>query len=577
MGGGLMQLVAYGAQDIYLTGNPQITFFKVVYRRHTNFSVEAVEQNMTGTANFGGKASCTISRNGDLIYRTYLVVDLPEINPSDTTLGLKEWASFRWLNWIGHALISKIDFKVGGTLQDSHTGHWLHIWNTLTQKSGLQVGYADMVGNVPRLTQFVQNIPGALTGKIPSYRLYIPLQFWFCRNPGLALPLIALQYHSVTLDVTFESRKLCYFRTDNSYDNFGPDLLGASIYVDYIYLDTDERRRFAQVAHEYLVETVQFTGAEIMQIGRAQKINLNFNHPVKEIIWVIQPDENWLGTAVDSFGGPQRFNYTDSIDPTFYTGVPGNPMGEGMVTSDNMDFGIPFGVGYDETGNGHPGVGMLQDVNGLPSVQNPGGVYNWDGLSVNQGHVVQYPGFEQSLSGLSGHSGSGGVTPTGATYPQGAIPGQGPSMQSGGSGVSQNQQALNNFLDDESGLPMFDRGCNPVCQASIYLNGHQRFQTRYGRYFNLVQPYQHHENIPPCGINVYSFALKPEEHQPSGTCNFSRIDSAHLHLFYDSVDALSSGYCGDDKKIKNAKIRIFALNYNVFRIMSGMGAMAYTN
>jgi len=539
-----MQLVAYGAQDIYLTGNPQITFFKVVYRRHTNFSVEAVEQNLTGNVNFGKRVNCIISRNGDLVYRTYLVVDLPEIDPNgeDNDIGLANNASFRWLNWIGHALISRIDFKVGGTLQDSHTADWLHIWNTLTQKAGLQVGYADMVGNVPRLTQFVQRLDGSQTSKIPSYRLYIPLQFWFCRNPGLALPLIALQYHSVTLDIAFEERKYCCFRTDDDYSATGPNLKGASIYVDYIYLDTDERRRFAQVAHEYLVEQVQFAGSLAMTIGESKKVNLSFNHPVKEIIWVIQPDENWKGDAVKSFGGPQRFNYTDSIDPTFYTGVPGNPMGEGMVTSDNLDFGIPFGVGRDGTGAGTPGIGEIVDVNGLPAVSNPGGVYDWDGLSVNQGHAVQY------------------------------------DLASGGPGPSSPTQGLNNYLDDDSGLPMFDRGCNPVCQATILLNGHQRFQPRFGRYFNLVQPYQHHENIPPCGINVYSFALKPEEHQPSGTCNFSRIDSASLQLFYDvGQESYSSGYCGADKKRKNAQIRVFAVNYNVFRIMSGMGAMAYTN
>ena len=566
MGGGLMQLVAYGAQDIYLTGNPQITFFKVVYRRHTNFSVEAVEQNFNGQPNFGKKVTCTISRNGDLVYRTYLVVDLPEIQTWASDLDLQDWASFRWLNWIGHALIRKVEFLVGGTLQDRHTSDWLHIWNTLTQKSGLQVGYADMVGNVPRLTQFVQRIPGMEVGTIPSYRLYIPLQFWFCRNPGLALPLIALQYHSVTINVQFDSRENCYFRTDGLYRTTAPNLLGASIYVDYIYLDTDERRRFAQVAHEYLVEQVQFTGEQAMTLGVSNKMPLSFNHPVKEVIWVIQPDENIeTGTtaAVSSFGGPQRFNYTDSIDPTFYTGVPGNPMGEGMVTSDNLDFGIPFGVGYDGAGVGTPGIGELTTVDGLPAVSNPGGVYNWDGISANQGHVVQYPG-----EGLKG------ITPSPATIPFGAATGTGPSVNGG---VPAGVQARNNYLDDESGLPLFDRGCNPVCQATILLNGHQRFSARYGRYFNLVQPYQHHENIPPCGVNVYSFALKPEEHQPSGTCNFSRIDAAHLQLIYGGMDSLSSGYCGSGVEQKSAKLKVFAVNYNVFRIMSGMGAMAYTN
>ena len=146
MGGGLMQLVAYGAQDIYLTGNPQITFFKVIYRRHTNFSMEAIEQTFNGSADFGKKVSCTISRNGDLMYRVYLQVTLPEVTVD------KADESFRWLNWIGHILIKNVEVEIGGQRMDKHYGQWLHIWNELTQTPGHQAGYANMVGNVPKLT-----------------------------------------------------------------------------------------------------------------------------------------------------------------------------------------------------------------------------------------------------------------------------------------------------------------------------------------------------------------------------------------------------------------------------------------
>ena len=193
MGGGLMQLVAYGAQDIYLTGNPQITFFKVVYRRHTNFSMEAIEQTFNGSADFGRKVSCTVSRNGDLMHRVYLEATLPDVTGQDS--------GFRWTNWVGHQLIKNVEVEIGGQRIDKHYGDWLHIWNELTQTAGHKEGYARMVGNVPKLTQ-------PSTSKSAT-TLYIPLEFWFCRNPGLALPLIALQYHEVKINLEFRSLDEC--------------------------------------------------------------------------------------------------------------------------------------------------------------------------------------------------------------------------------------------------------------------------------------------------------------------------------------------------------------------------------
>jgi hypothetical protein len=631
MGGGLMQLVAYGAQDIYLSGNPQISFFKVVYRRCTNFSMESIEQTFNGSVSFDKKATCTISRNGDLVSSMYIQVeldDLPEsltdievvklgiitapgsycflednmsydsisstltsdgqrkiqeqisstttiyielgielvelgssvnltlpdlslIFDADITFSIdndsrifglmteiqvvlttnvvvvtygfiferiqirtsiswedytlnelieeikdeiiillggtpnnthpyihsptedvtlivekngiikyggyivkdvvlldgmfvtKDWFdtilvteyeqptsttmlpvdvttdqlskdsitdnmlfgiytvlhfidqtpvnvssfSFPQQEWIGHKLIEYIEVEIGGQRIDRHYGDWLGIWNELTQQEGHWSAYKQMVeGNT----------------------LYIPLQFWFNRNPGLALPLIALQYHEVKLNIKFAPKSAVYNNlvTNNNgipyhiqpseLQNYG-DIKTASLYVDYIYLDTDERRRFAQVPHEYLVEQLQFIGDQ----GVSSKITLNFNHPVKELVWVEKKTD---------------------------------------------------------------------------------GTYN-------------------------------------TTYKT----------------------------------------------ANIQLNGHERFSARKPEYFQLVQPYQHHTRVPVGkNINMYSFSLKPEEHQPSGTCNMSRIDNATLNL--DGIDTKTSSV-----------IQVFAVNYNVLRIMSGMGGLAYSN
>ena len=458
-----MQLVAYGAQDVYLTGNPQITFWKIVYRRHTNFAMESIENPFNGAPNFSKKVTCTIQRNGDLIYRMYLQATLPQVVLS-TADG--SGAQFRWLNWVGHNLVKNIEIEIGGQRIDKHYGDWLHIWNELTQEPGKQAGYAKMVGNVPHLTNIIhqggKDCDNDCTGGVPNssetdgkctpeYTLYIPLQFWFCRNPGLALPLIALQYHEVRINLEFNDlRNLCWDTTPALSNTHtirdrvaAAGLVAASLYVDYIYLDTDERRKFAQVSHEYLIDVLQFTGGESITAS-SNKIKLNFNHPCKELIWVVQRTDftSCDDNIINGWFGQQPFNYSDW----------------------------------------------------------------WDRAAYESGYSVT------RIEGMAGR--------------------------------------------------------NPCITALLQLNGHDRFQVREGRYFNEVQPYQHHTNIPATGINVYSFALTPELHQPSGTCNLSRIDNTTLILTVsnNSVNSTTSSV-----------VRVYATNYNVLRVMSGMGGLAYSN
>ena len=193
-----MQLVAYGAQDIYLTGNPQITFLKVVYRSHTNFAMESIEQTFNGNPDWGKRVNATVSRVGDLMHRVYLQVTLPEV-----VAGTDCSAYFRWVNYVGHALIREVTVEIGGQRIDRHYGDWLNIWNELTLPAGHQVGYDNMVGNTIHLT-------GTGLKHTEASTLYVPLQFWFCRNPGLALPLIALQYHEVKFNVEFRNKIDCF-------------------------------------------------------------------------------------------------------------------------------------------------------------------------------------------------------------------------------------------------------------------------------------------------------------------------------------------------------------------------------
>ena len=312
-------------------------------------------------------------------------------------------------NNIGHKLIKEVEIEIGGQKIDKQYSEWLDIWSDLTLPSGKSDGYKQMVN--------IDN--GNKSGEIITETLYIPLQFWFCRNPGLALPLISLQYHEVKVNIVFEDADKCLEVTTNAVvENASGShaeivsMNNTSLWVDYMYLDTDERRRFAQTSHEYLIEQLQYSGA-VQANGSASgtnnKIILSHNHPVKELIWV------------------------------------------------NRD--------------------------------NSGSVLGWNTWS-------------------------------------------------------------------------------SVKNCNLELNGHDRMAARDGSYFSLVQPYQHHTNVP-CNsnntsknINVYSFALKPEDHQPSGTCNMSRIDNTVLNV--ETTEA-------------NSIIRVYSINYNVLRIMGGMGGLAYSN
>jgi hypothetical protein len=512
MGGGLIQLTAYGAQDVFLTGNPQITFWKAVYRRHTNFSIEQVKQEFKSTVDFGNKVSCTISKHGDLLHRLLLQVDLPSVTVDAGN------NRFRWLNWIGHVLIKNVEIEIGGKKIDKHYGDWLHIWNELTQSSGKQSGYANAVGNVPKLTQYT------LTGSSPAVQLYIPLQFWFCRNPGLALPLIALQYHEVQINIEFRTFAECS-HTIGATSITAPSL-SADLYADYIYLDTDERRRFAQASHEYLIEQVQRVTKSVS--STTPQIDLLFDHPVKEVIWVVQPnDHTTVGAVNNQVGGPQYFNYTDRLDRTYFTGTPSDPLGGGM--HDPYRGAYPLS-GVNVTGEAVHAGASTPDVE-VPSV----------GDTNTSTITPQYTWENMMLSNIGIHGGASSTQMFNHTHADSSTAGVAASY---------------------TNLPLYDIGDNPIVDAYISMGGRERFPKRKGRYFNLVQPLESHTNCPPTGINVYSFSLAPEEHQPSGTCNFSKIEDAKLTVTLTHSRA--------------SQARVYAVNYNVLRIMSGMSGLAYS-
>ena len=429
MAGGLMQLVAYGAQDVYLTGSPKVTFFQAVYKKHTNFAMETIEQTVNGSAGSGNRISVTVARNGDLVGEMYLELEtsnaLTDVSANNAVDA----------NWCAERAVESVELTVGGQRVDKHYQRWWRLYSELNRDSAKKAQYDKMTTAVG----------------VAGQRAYLPLIFFFNRNPGLYLPLIALQYHEVRLD----------FELTNVYDNYFKS--SPKVWANYVYLDTEERRRFAQGSHEYLIEQVQHTGTDsVSTSGSADQKRLSYNHPVKELVWC----------------------YTEES-------TVGDTNGLWNFTNDGVNVQLVCNLAADET--------MRPDV--------AGGCPHLKGVTTtNEGWLEEAP------MGTNTHCG-----------------------------------ALDKF--------------------KLVLNGQDRFKEQQGKYFNQVQPQYHHSGNPYPGIYCYSFALKPEEHQPTGTCNFSRIDNAQVS------PTLKSAWGGSS----TATQHMFAVNYNVLRIQSGMGGLAFSN
>ncbi len=428
-GGALIQLIAYGAQDVYLTGNPQITFFKLVYKRHTNFSMEWVQQkDQNSNGKFGKRMEVVIERVGDLIGSMHLEVTVPPLlqeqpgfdaNGNEAT---STWVGF--CNSFMHAVVRSVEMQIGGQMIDKQYGDWLEIWSEISLDEGKQYGYRQMVGKYYSDYSLKYNALPTLCRSRFKFRL--PLQFWFNRNPGCFLPLIALQYHEVRFIFDLRSpaeliRSDVNIPVPLDYTGKTWNAEDISLWANYIYLDTDERRKFVTQSHEMLIEQLQHN----MPVGipdRAENFNTNmeFNHPLKEMVWVI-PNATACELSGNSLIGNDYFTYSPNIYDTF-------------------EF------------------------------------------------------------------------------------------------------------------------------AKLIFNGNDRFDAKPAEYFRNAQNYEYHSRTPMKFVYTYSFALKPEDFQPSGTCNASRLDDITLNLTFDP-NCLNT----------NRQLRLYTRNYNVLRIMNGQGGLVFSN
>ena len=553
MGGGLMQLVAYGAQDVYLTGNPQITFFKVVYRRHTNFSVEPIQQVFNGAADFGRTVTCNLNRNGDLITNMYSVV---ELRGADSTQ-----AKWGYVRRLGFALIAETKVEIGGSKIDEQYGDWMNVWQELTVKAGQVRGLAKMIGDVPELTYF--------DASHNPYILYVPLNYWFNRFNGLALPLIALQYHDVRITIQYLDAAKC-INWQSPVPLQLPSALGMDdsyLLIDYVYLDSEERKRFAQASHEYLIEQLQFTGSESLTTTN-NKYRLNFNHPSKYLIWV--PHLQKYNTHSQFLAYADDGNWEKAIEEAgklVWLASRNLTMGDGTASSVDVSGQFYVSDGTDATPETQAHAPTRSNIS--PTLAVLAGkvdaqlMFQSNGAFVADQENVVILRNDLTAADISikvvDIAGNDDTAQNFFDWPSSAAPSANVSLLNGGHSV---------FVYDQFNYGRFlDRTGNPVASGKLQLNGHDRFQERDGQYFNYVQPWQHFSNTPADGINVYSFALKPEDHQPSGTCNFSRIDNATLNVSIVDKNDLDT----------DSNLSIYTVNYNVLRVMSGMAGTAYSN
>ncbi len=501
MAGGLIELVAYGAQDLYLVDDPQITYFKIMYKRHTNFSIEAIPQFFNTKANFGETVTATIGKTGDLVTKIYVNVILPTIPEfvDPCTGEVDNTKKFAWAKKIGFGLIKEVYIEMGGQVIDRHYGDWLNIWSELTVTENRR-GLDKMIGNVPELTE--------LTNGKGSYRLNIPLYFWFNRHNGLALPIIALQYTDVKIHIEFSRLEDCII--------LGP--------TNAITIQE---------------EVVHFNEFEIMEqrINNVSYLGMFLSHDI------VNKRVNYINIS-----GPFQIpNETSTQDYTvkgldsqgFFT--PKVPVGTEAVNS-NINISLPAGISFVKACL-YVDYVYLDNLERLRFARS------------NHEYLIDQLEFDGDQVLVSNNVG----VKLGFSHPCKEL-----VWRAGFDFI--NTGPLRDKFNYTNNIQQ-ELGTNLIKRTRLFLNGEERLSQRDGRYFNYVQPWQHHNHAPNEGINLYSFNLDPVSNQPSGSLNFSKIDDTTMELVVDKDISYS----------KTAKLRVYGLVHNVVRIINGLGGLAFSN
>lgn len=567
MAGGLIQLSVYGAEDVYLTSRPQITFFKTVYRRHTNFSTQVFDVNINDNPNFGFRNRVQIRRLGDLITKMYLIVEIPQIIPNDGT-------KFAWVRRLGHALLKSVSIEIGGVLIDTQYGEWLDIWYELARSGKHESGYAKMIGDIPELTNYDSSTK-------PSYVLYIPLKFWFNRYNGLALPIISIQYHEIYLLFEFNNRETLIVTNNNFNQITDIRIVHASVLTEYVYLDVVERDKFAMGAHEYLIEQVQYLGNETFTIP-IKRVQLDFKHPVKELIWFIKNGNYTTGQQFLAYSNTNTWTNAISaaslqILKDSYVVLQGpiylkDSSGNFVLTNRGKRIIISPGETnpYPGTWEEIPPITTKTTLNNqfviINQSQSMSFWINTSSLIVNN-YVIT-----NNLSGTITLSSTNQVTINTFNSTISVRDVSFPVSQMIDTRISNTNDVFVNQFNNYGIL--IDGSSNPFEFALLDYNDEHRFDKRNGKFFNYLQPEMHHSNTPADGVNVYSFSIKPEQHQPSGTSNMSLIDRI-IMTFWLNDSTQSGNLPSIDLNDSATRLYLYGFSYNVFRCAYGLATTVY--
>lgn len=544
MTGGLIQLAAQGIENVFINRDPQITFFKMVYRRHTNFSVEPIKQLFIHDPKLGKKRTSIIAKNGDLISKIFLVINLPKIKEFTKNGGIDNLTKFAWVRKIGFSLINYIEIEIGGKVIDRHYGEWMNILYELTYKR--DEGMDKLIGDIPELYNYSN-------GK-ESYRLYIPLNFWFCKSSGLALPLISMQYSEVKINIEFNDLDKCslitptnYIEVENDYVNFekyeyieqnvdGKIASGMFIYFDEqnkrLYYNKISREDFQSKYLEspesdlppydingFDINKYQyFEDANIELVSRKSLVYSNNEEYSKYNIIGIKNNLK----VMPKFSTKNAINFTKSY--TNYERLNNIDINDSYLLVDYIFLDEDERKKFAESRHDYL-IEQLFFI-GEHSIENS----NVE-LSIDILHPSKYLSWIVQYNYL----------------------------------VDKNNNDHFNYTDDYKYNNNKQLGKSLVLDETVVLNGTERLSKRFNGYFNYVQPYQHFFRNPSEGINIYSFSLFPEDSSPSGSCNMSQIDQVNVKLSLNK----------DVSILKPAKFRGYSVNYNILRIVNGLAGLVF--
>jgi len=646
MAGGLIQLVAYGTQDIFLTGIPEITFFKIVYKKYSNFSMESIPIPINGTPNFDKQFVTVIPKIGDLVHRMYLQIDLPQIQITNTSpyidtqkinnlqnqininqillsnykqfiqynyivlynlsieiqtqgsnwytvnnlmtlnktnyiqninsigvaldnvftrfsqqfpqsvatnyLGttannlllitdinsfintMKSYYTtaeetlyitinnlvnsvknlnsvyeyFCWIKNIGFYIINKCSASIGGQEIASFDSDFLNMYYSLN----LNIKFNDvlniMIGNTPDLTTYTNGI-------IPSKSLYIPLPFWFCNHNANTLPLISLIYHDLEIMINFNSiDKCCYYTGSQNLNNL-ISITNCNILVDYIYLDSDERAKFANFSHEYLIQSIQPLTSNLLNIEQVS-FDINFTHPIKEVYWAIKEYSNVNKYKLFDLYHSLIVYQILAINNTARSDLPSGSTSVNLTNLITIELNLIGNLIFN-----------LSDIIILKYTKFYDGQYNI--LFINNNNIII------------------------------KVP---------------NNQIITNYYDNNYGIvynKSMQSSFSPFNTSSILFNGEARTNNIDSIYYNYVIPWQYYSKTPYDGINSYSFSLHPNNYQPSGSCNFSLMKNTSLSF---TLTHNYSNYIVNNNL--NYRLYMYGINYNVLKISNGIGTLVFS-